>query len=309
MGQQLVFKSKNALTDLTGLPDFISYKSRVEADGGVIYDTQATLEAFIFIYKNNISDGNILSATSASWGVKFDAATKVITKLYNLFSEAGDIVMQGSSLKAVLSTEIDNKPALYAGGSSTLFGVSLGVFNNIKNLTLHTIHHIPVLDNYGAGAGTTFPITHILDKAGFDVSTDSGKLTSLFSSAYQYMTRDTITQNDPNLWKEAHRSFRGSVGVNGNLYSSKVGYASIVKDVGFDIYKDGSVSNYSNETSTGDTKQRNNQKIYFLTQFQPNGLQQSYYYVGYIFENWVLNNSTADIAKALSIRAKTKYRS
>lgn len=309
MGQQLVFKSKNALSDLTGLPDFISYKSRVEADGGVIYDTQATLEAFMFIYQNNINEGDVLSATSVSWGVKYDATTKVITKLYNLFSVTGDIVIQGGALKATLSTEIDNKPSLYAGGSSSIFGTSSGVFNNIQNLTLHTIYHIPVLASYGTVTDTLFPIQQLINKSEFDASTDSAKITANYTSAYHRMLRDSTSQNNPLLWRESHKSYGGVVGVDGNLYTSKVGYASIVKNTGFDVYKDGVVTNFSNATAAGTAVQKNNQRLYFLTHFSNNGSQALTYFLGYIFENWVLNNSTADIAKALSLRAKTKYRS
>ena len=43
--------------------------------------------------------------------------------------------------------------------------------------------------------------------------------------------------------------------------------------------------------------------------FQGSGSQVSNYFLGYIFENGVLNNSTANIAKVLSLRAKIKYRS
>lgn len=308
MGQQLVFKSKNALSDLTGLPDFISYKSRVEADGGVIYDTQATLEAFMFIYQNNINEGDVLSATSVSWGVKYDATTKVITKLYNLFSGAGDIVIQNGTIKATLSTAIDNKPSLYAGGSNSLFGTSSGVFNNIQNLTLHTIYHIPVLASYGAGADTLFPIQQLVNKSEFDASTDSAKIISNYTSASHRLLRDSTSQNDPLLWRESHKSYSGVVGVDGNLYTSKVGYASIVKNTGFDVYKDGVVSNFSNNAAVGTAAQKNNQRLYFLTHLINNGSQVSSYFIGHIFENWVLNNSTADIAKVLSLRAKTKYR-
>ncbi|MEI1686990.1 hypothetical protein V8P55_01735 [Acinetobacter baumannii] len=305
MGQQLVFKSKNVLTDLTAIPDFVSYKSRVESDGGVIYDQQAVLEALQFIFQNNIPEVDVLSATSAAWGVKFDPITKVISKLYNLFNPAGDIIIQNGTMNALHTTEVDGKPSLYAGGSSTLYGYSTGKFT-VLNPLVHTIHQVPVRSGYGASA-LLFPLQTLFNKEGYDASTDSTKVSTDYIAVDQRLTRNSATNNDPNTWNESHRYWGASVGVDGNLNGNKIGYSSIGLATGVNIYKDGALSNSSSVVPTIKATQKSDQRLYFMSNFTAAGVRGNYY-LGYIFENWLINNGTESIAKALSLRAKTKYR-
>ncbi|MDO7454514.1 hypothetical protein Q5X70_08225 [Acinetobacter baumannii] len=305
MGQQLVFKSKNALTDLTAIPDFVSYKSRVESDGGVIYDQQAVLDVLQFIFQNSIPEIDILSATSAAWGVKFDPVTKVITKLYNLFNPAGDIIIQNGTMNAIHTTEVDGKPSLYAGGSSTLYGYSSGKFA-IANPIAHTIHHVPARSGYGASA-LLFPLQTLFNKEGFDASTDPAKVSTDYVAVDQRLTRNATTNNDPNTWNESHRFWGASVGVDGNLNGSRIGYASNSLPTGTFIYKDGAQSNSNSTAPNIKSTQQADQRLYLMSNFTAAGVRGNYY-LGYIFENWLLNNGTDSIAKALSIRAKTKYR-
>lgn len=54
MAGQIVLKSQNAIDNLADLPDINYYINRVKADGGVIYNMNALLDVFAFIYSKTL---------------------------------------------------------------------------------------------------------------------------------------------------------------------------------------------------------------------------------------------------------------
>ncbi len=69
MAGQIVLKSQNAIDNLADLPDINYYINRVKADGGVIYNMNALLDVFAFIYSKNITDSEVFSAINPAWGL------------------------------------------------------------------------------------------------------------------------------------------------------------------------------------------------------------------------------------------------
>lgn len=69
-----------------------AYETRVLADGGVITDSAAALEAIQFALDNRIT--SVPVAISARWGVKTSGVN--IVKLYSLFDVNGDVTVAGT---------------------------------------------------------------------------------------------------------------------------------------------------------------------------------------------------------------------
>lgn len=122
----IVLKSGNALDASIEPFDYVEYRKRVVSDGGTIVSASAIKSAILFITQGTgkLSAGNVFSATSPNWGVKFSNGLPV--KLYSLFNSKGDLLLdvQSGSLVAY-EAGLYSYPVVRFGGSA-----GGGILNN-----------------------------------------------------------------------------------------------------------------------------------------------------------------------------------
>ncbi|MDO7460710.1 hypothetical protein Q5X55_03010 [Acinetobacter baumannii] len=307
MTGQLILKSQNALSDLNALPDLNYYINRVEADGGVIYDKNALIEAFQFIYINNISEDQCFSALSAAWGVKYDNVGTV-SKLYNLFHEDGDLLLNTETSTAPkLDTTTFVFPTVYFSGSVNIFGVSKGKFSITKNMVYASAFSIPTTGSYGASV--QFPRQVFLNKVGFNADVSPTKSLEDYMFSRELYIRDATTNNAPATWQDSIYAYGSKYILGGatNLYSKFKPISSYIgKDV-VEVYNGGSLL-VSNNVAAANIKQSHLENInYYFGLIYDNNLTRIRYAIGHLAEAWVLTDTTRDVAIALSNRIKSKY--
>lgn len=298
MGQQLVFKSKNALSDLTGLPDFISYKSRVEADGGIIVNEQATIDAFMFIYQKGINEASVFSATNPSWGIK--VANGLVSKMYSLFGDSGDMIANISDTLPRFDTSLA-VPTVYFVGSVRTYFKSKGVFNSGIAASLSSIK-VPVLSSYGTIPPQFFPVSMLINPV-----IPSGETIIRPLHATQ-LFRGNTTDNNPFNWSKRATSTAGVVGSTAlSPYTHGTNICAVSDGSTLKQIQSGlALGTLADNTLNIPTRSTNN-SAYFGHAFGSDGVESSAYFLGHLAEHWVLVKDVSAAAD-ISIRLDALYK-
>lgn len=298
MGQQLVLKSKNVLTDLTGLPDYAAYKNRVEADGGIIVDEQSTLNAFLFIYQNNINEGDVFTAVNPAWGIKTSGTS--VVRLYSLFGEQGDMVSGVGGTSPTLSS-VNGVPAVYLGGSNKTYLKSSGRFSSGVAASFAAIR-IPVLASYGPGMTTTVPVSMLVNP---NLTPGETAIKTLSISA---LARPSTANNNPLEW--SFKSFGGAA-ILGDPTTTPYQHGSNVGTISdgskLSLMIDGSVIASAADVTTTDPLRNTDVQAFLGKTFTANGSDSPTYFLGNIAEYWVLINNVS-ASSAISSRLNSLYK-
>lgn len=170
----VILKSNKTHTGAELATGLQAYKERVLADGGTINNLTSVTSAFLFAKQYGFNTANVISATSANWGVK--VVNGNITKLYSLFGAAGDVSMTGSyslstvgddytvktdgSISKLMSADFsavigDVGIAIRYAETGTYTGVRyLGsLYNNTTNILRFTLNDDGLVGYYGGNPG------------------------------------------------------------------------------------------------------------------------------------------------------------
>lgn len=298
MGKQLVLKSKNILTNLTGLPDYTAYKNRVEADGGVIADEQSTLAAFLFVYQNNINESDVFTAVNPAWGIKTSGSS--VIRLYSLFGEKGDMVSNTDGAFPTLNA-VNAVPTVYLGGSNKTYLKSFGRFSSGVAASFAAIR-IPVLSGYGSNMTTTIPVSLLVNP---NLTPGESSIKTLNTTV---LSRPSTSNNNPLEWWL--RAFGGSATLGDStttLYKHGSNVGAISDGSNLKLMIDGSVVASAADVTATDPIRNTNVQAFLGKSFNANGTDPLTYFLGNIAEYWVLINNVS-ASSAISNRLNSLYK-
>lgn len=297
MSQQLVLKSKNALTNFSNIPDYAAYKQRVELDGGIIVNEQATIDAFIFIYQKGIDEGAVFSATNPSWGIKVTNGS--VNKMYSLFGDSGDMIANIGGNLPRFDTSLP-VPTVYFTGSNRTYFKSKGVFSSDKAASLSSIK-VPVLSSYGVAPILQFSISTLVNPIIQDGETTIRGLHAT------YLIRPSTTDNNPLNWtKYAHgAAIVGSAETTPYTHGTNI--CAVNDGATLKQIQSGLVVGTANDVPSSSPIRITNNYAYFGHSFNASGTDTNYYYIGHLAEHWVL---VKDVSAAvdISIRLDALYK-
>lgn len=298
MSQQLVLKSKNALTNFSNIPDYVAYKQRVELDGGIIVNEQATIDAFMFIYQKGINEASVFSATNPSWGVK--VVDGLISKMYSLFSDAGDMIANIGGNLPRFDTSLP-VPTVYLQGSKSTYFKSKGMFNSGIAASLSSIK-VPVLSSYGTVPPQFFPVSMLINPV-----IPSGE-TIIRSLHATQLFRGNTTDNNPLNWSKRVTSIAGVVGSTAlSPYTHGTNICAVSDGSTLKQIQSGlTLGTLADNTLNIPTRSTNN-SAYFGHAFGSDGVESSAYFLGHLAEHWVLVKDVS-AAAAISIRLDALYK-
>ncbi|MDC5023915.1 hypothetical protein OHW20_02480 [Acinetobacter baumannii] len=308
MAGQLVLKSQNAVDNIIDLPDINFYINRVVADGGIIYDMNALLDVFSFIYANGISEGEVFSAVNPAWGIKYDAGTKNVTKLYSLFDPVGDLEVKATSLPIKLDTTTYPFPSVYLGGSNGTYLKSLGLASNVENVGSAYAIVIPSLNDYGIGAGTAFPVNVLWSAKNYGETGGGGSVTPYVAYSNIVQRPDT-SNNTPAQWWQVYTAFggTGTLGSSGStLYQSARPFGAFFGPNNGKLFNNGTQL-LTDSTVTVGPNQKNNLELRLGGTVTNGGIAGSSYLLGSVIENWAMVNTSEEHMSAISKRINDKY--
>ncbi|MBU0426226.1 hypothetical protein [Acinetobacter baumannii] len=307
MAGQIVLKSQNAIDNLADLPDINYYINRVKADGGVIYNMNALLDVFAFIYSKNITDSEVFSAINPAWGVKYDPATGNISKLYSLFDPAGDLKAFGGSLPIKLQNDL-GVPSAYLGGSQNTYLKAAGTVSGVETIGYATAAVIPQLSNYGAGAGTNFPLGLLWSREAHDAADPVGSVTPYVAASW-YVGRPDTSNITLSQWTEYFSVFSstGSAGSNALTgYENAKPLSAFADTGGLRVYKNG-LQVLFDSTVTQTPIHKDKLELLIGATVTGTGAPATTYFLGHFIENWVLVNTASEKMIEISKRINDKY--
>lgn len=305
MSGQLVLKSQNAVDNIIDLPDINFYINRVVDDGGIIYDMNALLDVFSFIYANGISESEVFSVVNPAWGIKYDKNSGKVLKLYSIFNESGDMIVTNGTIPAKLNSDL-TVPSVYFGGTMTTYMYSVGTVSDVDAFGAATAYLVPQLASYGSS--TTFALGLLYSKIDHDANSQSGAA-SPYTAAAWTLSRPNSTNTTLTSWTNFASAWgaTGSVGSNAITgYESAKPLSIYADSAGLKAFNNG-VLVTSDITVTQLQTQKNNLGFWFGSSITANGDQASSYFIGHFFENWVLVNTDSEKLTKISERINDKY--
>ncbi|MEW7832054.1 hypothetical protein AB2R53_00590 [Acinetobacter baumannii] len=303
----LVLKSSNALDASVEALEFTLYKQRVIADGGFIANEVAVKAAFQYCFDNNLTESEVFSATSASWGVKLEAGKP--KKLYSLFSEAGDIdVTIGAPTSINYNTTTFPVPVIELKAASSNGLKTLGTANNVKTSGLCIIARAPILASGAAyGSTGTFALGEL---SNLTPSVSAGEtLDKRMNTEFYIRSANTEIAN---TWRHLAYGY-GSQGniettaaelINASVWNKT---STFLQAGLMQLYKDGAV--LKQDTTVLEKTWIND--LYFNIGRSRNAATTTVDYAsplyGYVAEAWCLVNTTAEKMRILSLRSSQLY--
>ncbi|MDC4784616.1 hypothetical protein NQ802_05245 [Acinetobacter baumannii] len=303
----LVLKSSNALDASVEPLEFTLYKQRVIADGGFIANEAAVKSAFQYCFDNNLTESEVFSATSASWGVKLEAGKP--KKLYTLFGEAGDIdVTIGIPASINYNTSLFNVPVIELKASSQNGLKTIGAANNVKTSGLCIISKSPILASGSSYGGVnSFALGEL---SNLTPSSSAGESLDKRMNTEFYLR--TSNAELSNTWRYLAYGY-GSQG-NIETTSAELSDASVWNRTStylqaglMQLYKDGAVLK---QDTTVLEKIWINDLYFNIGRSRNSGVANLDYsspFYGYIAEAWCLVNTTAEKMRILSLRSSQLY--
>lgn len=298
MGQQLVLKSKNALTNFSNMPDYAAYKQRVELDGGVIVNEQATIDAFMFIYQKGIDEGAVFSATNPSWGIK--VTDGLINKMYSLFGDSGDMIANIGGNLPRFDTSLP-VPTVYFQGSNRTYFKSKGVFTSGIAASLSSIK-VPKLDSYGVAPILSFPVSTLINPV-----IQPGE-TTIAGLHVTDLVRGSATDNNPLNWTKRARAASVSAASQATTpYTHGTNICAVSDGSTLKQIESGLTLETRNDDSLNIPNRITNNYAYFGHSYLATGVDANEYFLGHLAEHWVL---VKDVSAAvdISIRLDALYK-
>lgn len=298
MSQQLVLKSKNALTNFSNMPDYAAYKQRVELDGGIIVNEQATIDAFMFIYQKGIDEGAVFSATNPSWGIK--VTNGLVNKMYSLFGDSGDMIANIGGNLPRFDTSLP-VPTVYFQGSNRTYFKSKGVFSSGIAASLSSIK-VPVLSSYGVEPILKFPVSTLINPV-----IQNGE-TTISALHVTQLIRPSATDNNPLNWtKWAAAASVAAASAATTPYTHGTNICAVSDGVTLKQIQSGLTLETRNDNSLNTPNRIRNNYAYFGHSFLASGVDTYDYFLGHLAEHWVLVKDVS-AALAISIRLDALYK-
>ncbi|EHU2213857.1 hypothetical protein A1E08_RS19585 [Acinetobacter baumannii] len=303
----LVLKSSNALDASVEALEFTLYKQRVVADGGFIANEAAVKAAFQYCFDNNLTESEVFSATSASWGVKLEAGKP--KKLYSLFNESGDIDVTVATPASInYNTTSFSVPVIELKASSSNGLKTLGTANNVKSSGLCIIARAPILASGSAyGAVGTFALgelSNLTPSVSAGETLDKRMNTEFYIRSANTETADTWRYLAYGYGSQGNIETSASELINASVWNKT---STFLQAGLMQLYKDGAV--LKQDTTVLEKTWIND--LYFNIGRSRNAATTTVDYAsplyGYVAEAWCLVNTTAEKMRILSLRSSQLY--
>lgn len=299
----LILKSKNALIGTVEPLDFVAYKQRVIADGGMIVDEGSVKSAMAFCYAQGITDIMAFSVTSAAWGIKLSGGKP--SKLYSLFNPDGDLDIVVGSSPAIDFADFESRKVLAMRGSSYNAVMSKGAANGVNTAGICVVAKPPTLASGTAyGPGVTFCLGELANIEDASSVADRAQK-QILASLYLRSTAGKM----PYEWDFRNFGF-ASTGAMTDTASDTAGWAKeavYIGAAGMQVFNSG--VKVQEDLVVAPSTYKDVLKFYIGRNFTPSVQNLSWTSPLYsnVAESWCLINTSADIMKAVSLRASQLY--